>query len=532
MRSLVGWLLICCAWKVGVTAAYQPASHADVFDLCGRSDKQRLAAPNDDRQGRLLDLRVTARHSMYDSSDISGQFIVTALRSATRGQSLHDLSTSDTASLDFSIQAKSTDGRDLQLASGRIALGTKDRLLKFTLRRLTPRLTPYEIRFILHGQSMYSATTELYYLPAKREGSSVKIDALHGGVLVANNSTGFAYERLIPFELSASCSEISSLSHAEVSAYKDAGVNTIGSACASRQPGLDALYDDMDSVNLWYQHSLESPLSEASMLEEVSRLKDRSSLLSWHVGAAAVQSSTMEASYALLRQHDPYHPVGLSFSCDTVEEIYSKADYITEAPRSSGQNSDANQDIRLDLSAVGHGGNFEDTIDRLDANSDYFRSFDDGSKPFWAAPQVTGPMTNAEPWVTVVLTVNRNAKGILLELGTTNRNLTKAYGRIAKAFNAPEVSQLLLSCAPTRVDVDNTSSLDVSYWRQGSQVLVAVANLNRTRTSDNVIIDLPFSARRVAKQPWGTLSWSLTNGSVLSTYGLDGLATSLLVFDT
>ncbi|SMR51004.1 unnamed protein product [Zymoseptoria tritici ST99CH_1E4] len=531
MRSLVGWLLICCAWKVGVTAAYQPASHADVFDLCGRSDKQRLAAPNDDRQGRLLDLRVTARHSMYDSSDISGQFIVTALRSATRGQSLHDLSTSDTASLDFSIQAKSTDGRDLQLASGRIALGTKDRLLKFTLRRLTPRLTPYEIRFVLHGQSMYSATTELYYLPAKREGSSVKIDALHGGMLVANNSTGFAYERLIPFELSASCSEISSLSHAEVSAYKDAGVNTIGSACASRQPGLDALYDDMDSVNLWYQHSLESPLSEASMLEEVSRLKDRSSLLSWHVSSAAMQSSTVKASYALLKQHDPYHPVGLSLSCDN-PQVYSKADYITADPGSLEHNLDASQDGKSDLSAVRNGGDLKGIIDLLEAYSEFLQSLGDGSKPFWAAPQISATMTSAELWVTVVLTFSRNAKAILLELDTMNRNLTKAYGRIAKAFNAPEVSQLLLSCAPTRVDVDNTSSLDVSYWRQGSQVLVAVANLNRTRTSDNVIIDLPFSARRVAKQPWGTLSWSLTNGSVLSTYGLDGLATSLLVFDT
>ncbi|KJX99796.1 hypothetical protein TI39_contig352g00030 [Zymoseptoria brevis] len=469
---------------------------------------------------------------MYDSSDISGQFIVTALRSATHGQPLHDLSASGTASLDFSIQTSSDGMQDLQLASGRIALGTKDRLLRFTLRRLTPRLTPYEIRFILHGLSTYSATTELYYLPAKRVGSSVKIDTLHGGMLVANNSTGFAYQHFAPFGMSASCSELSSLSHAEVSAYRDDGANTIGSACASRQPGLDTLYDDMDSVNLWYQHSLESTHSEASVFEGVSRLKGHSNLLSWHIGAAAEHSSTMKASYDLLKQHDPYHPVGRSFSCDDPEEVYYKADYITEDPVSSDHDFVAGQDGKSDLSAVRNGGDFKGTIDRPDTYSDYFTSIGHGSKPFWAAPQTSTSMTNTELWVPVVLTVNRNAKGILLELDTMNRNLSEAYGRIAKAFNAPEVSQLLLSCAPTRVDVEDTSSLDVSYWRQGSQVLVAVANLNRTRTNDNVIIDLPFSARRVAKQPWGSLSWSLTNTSVLRTYGLDGLATSLLVFDT
>jgi hypothetical protein len=475
---------------------------------------------------------------MYDSSELSGQFVVTVLLSNTRGQPLHDTVSSDTTPLDFTVTAASDDMKDLQLASGRISLGTSGRLLRFSLRRLTPRLTPYQISFDLQGQSKYSVTTELYYLPARDEGSSVKLDSLNGGMLVANNSTGFAYEHFIPFGLYADCTSVWNPSRAEIASYRDFGVNTISQICDYQRPGLDELYNDMNLANMWYEHSFRLPLQDTSILQQISRWKDHSNLLSWHVGAASDQPSDMEEIHALLRKHDPYHPVGLAFSCEETGEAISTADYITESRNILSSPASPSSHRKPDLPVNRDDENTANTFESIDAYSAFIAPLDDGEKPFWADLQTTSSdshdraMTSAELWSSVILTINHNAKAVFSELDGMTDTLAKSYGSISSAINTPEVAQLLLGGAPTRLEVHDNAFLDVSYWRKGSQVLIAIANLNRSRTSENVSIELPFAARRIASQPWGSLSWSLTSGTVLSTYGLDAFATSILIFDT
>jgi hypothetical protein len=473
---------------------------------------------------------------MYDSSEISGQLLVTVKRSAIREETLHVDLSSRTASWDFIVLAKSDGAKDFQLASGRITLGTTDRLLKFSLRRLTPQLKPYQISFILHGDSKHSATTELYYLPAKNEGSSVKVDNLHGGLLVANNFTGFAYEPFIPFALSGSCSWQWASGYDEILAYRTVGVNTVGAACDS--PAHDDEYGTMDSADMWYQYSLKPPSQEHPIPSQVALLKDHSNLLSWQLDTDQVGPFSIAEVYALLKKIDPYHPVGVAFSCGTSAEIKLSSDYVTEGPRVWRQDASTGSNHDAHMPAAKDGSGFQELVGRLDAFSEYFTSLGTGKRPFWASLKAssisysTRTVTSEQLWAAVVLTFSHNAKAIMIELDSMDKHLTKAYGAIASAITSREVTGLMLSGPASRIGHGDNHSLDVSYWKSGSRALVMIANLNRTRIHDNISIELPFSAKRIVSQPWGSLSWSLANGTQLATYGLDGLATSILIFDT
>jgi hypothetical protein len=93
----------------------------------------------------------------------------------------------------------------LDLISGQnITINTTNNELGFFLSGLTARLEPYEL--VITGASgdgaqFYTATTQLYYIPARTDGGSVtKIDNLYGGLLVQDylsNST--AWTPLFPY---------------------------------------------------------------------------------------------------------------------------------------------------------------------------------------------------------------------------------------------------------------------------------------------------------------------------------------------
>jgi len=209
----------------------------------------------------MLCVQLESRHSIYDSSESTGQFVVDASLSYIHGAPYTNSTPSDSGSNDtapfgtlgFDIRVEST---DMLLVSNSVAINTTDNLFDFDLSRLKPRLAPYHI--VLYGAPMhstasesYTATADLYYLPAKSNGSSVKIDNLYGGMLVANNETDYAFEPLLPFGFYTSCSGYLNYSLANVSAYKDMGFNAINPVCAFTDGDLGFLYDWMDEVNLW-----------------------------------------------------------------------------------------------------------------------------------------------------------------------------------------------------------------------------------------------------------------------------------------
>jgi hypothetical protein len=209
----------------------------------------------------MLYIQLESRHSIYDSGESTAQFIVDASLSSYHGAPYVNSTPSDSGGndtapfgmLEFDIRVETTDEL---LVSDSVAINTTNNLFDFDLSGLKPRLTPY--RIILYGAPMhstagetYTATTDLYYLPVKSNGSTVKIDNLYGGMLVANNETDYQFQPLLPFGFYTSCSGYLNYSLANVSEYKDMGFNAINPVCAFTDGDLGFLFDWMDETNLW-----------------------------------------------------------------------------------------------------------------------------------------------------------------------------------------------------------------------------------------------------------------------------------------
>lgn len=509
----------------------------------------------------LLDLRIKPRYSIYDSNEVRGQFVVDVLTSYSRGKAFvgpwkDELTRSESTSWTFEVVTKDT---RRSLVSGNLFLNSTAKLLRFSLDRLEPRLEPYVVQLNVQvpmehgGNQTFTATTELYYLPAKNSGSTVKIDNLYGGMLVANQASRYAFEPLLPFGFYTRCSEYLSDSPSNVSLYKELGFNAISPVCAYTDGNLGSTFDLLDSENLWYQYDMrDSYLNVSSLTEQIPLMKDRSNLLSWYTADEPdgwqYNLSSTRIAYDLLKTADPYHPTSLVLSCDNYyfKEYSDGADYVLEDAYPIGLNSTTSR--RFDTTVnVTHGysgcdncnGTLSDVSNRLDTYSRYLHWLGDGRKPLWTVLQAFSgdtfwerDPTPAETWAMIVLSINHRAKGIMSWLFPSSVALNDAHGSFAKAVTAREVTRYLLSGQPTRINVMSQPLLDVAYWKMGSHALVAMANLNYNRTSDSVTIDLPFSAKTVSGQPWGSLSWSLSANNNLSTYGLDGLATSILLLDT
>lgn len=307
----------------------------------------------------LLFVQLETRYSIYDSSESEGQFIVEASVSHTHGEPFSNKTAvpgSNEAlpfeTLDFDVRIEKNDHL---LVSSSINISTGAHLFGFDLGGLKPRLRPYHI--VLYGAPMhetgyqnYTATTELYYLPAKNSGSTVKIDNLYGGMVVANNVTDYAFEPLLPFGFYTSCSGYLNYSLANVSAYKDLGFNAINPVCAFTDGDLGYLFDWLDETNVWYQYDMRgSYLNLSSVAEQIPLIKDRSSFLSWYTadepdGWQYALNSTRLA-YDLLKEQDPYHPTGLVLNCDNYyfKQYSSGADYVMEDAYPVGINATYSQ---------------------------------------------------------------------------------------------------------------------------------------------------------------------------------------------
>ena len=117
---------------------------------------------------------------------------------------------------------------------------------------------------------------------------------------------------------------------------------------------------------------------------------------------------------------------------------------------------------------------------------------------------------------------------------TTNA-LSNAHAAFAKVANTIPMSSFLIGAEPMQLKVQGESLLDVSYWAVQNQVMIGVVNLNYADINRSVSIELPMKVRRVASQPWGSLSWSLSSTSsgytVMRISGMSGLDTSVVILD-
>ncbi len=506
----------------------------------------------------MLFVQLESRYTIYDSNEKQGQFIVEASISYTYGELIapkvdYEL----TKMLKFEIQVEQT---TQLLVSDVVKLRSGPQLYAFDFGSLEPRLEPYKVilNAALGSQARdqnYTIATELYHLPAKNSGSTVKVDKLHGGMLVANNVTDYEFEPLLPFGFYTSCSGYLNYSSENVTTYKDLGFNAINPVCAFTDGNLGYLFDWLDVANLWYQYDMRGSYTNlSSVAEQIPLIKDRSSFLSWYTadepdGWQYALNSTRLA-HDLLKKEDPYHPTGLVLNCDNYHfEHYSAgADYLMEDAYPMGINPIHSRPWNTTCNTT-YGdcgcdnciGELEDVSNRLDSYAEYQQWLGRWQKPLWAVLQAfhgeyweRNP-TSDETWAMMLLSFNHGAKAMMSWLFPTSRRLTEAHAAFAKVATQHSVSIMLLNAEPVPVN-DKHNILDISYWSNGDLVMVGIVHLDNVDRYLQVDVELPFAAVEIESQPWGTVSWTLietVRGCTLrSTHGLGGFATNIVILRT
>lgn len=540
----------------------QSGKRTDIPRWCGKPYKPGY--PNYDPGGQLspppasptpnLFLQVAPRHSIYDSSEHVAEFIVDTSLSYTHGSPLADPH-GPINTVDIDIRVDNTNER---LVFSTAAINSTGNLFSFSLSALSPCLEPYKIALYgRFGYQSYTATTELYYLPAKYNGSTVKIDNLNGGMLVANEQTDYTFEPFLPFGFYTSCSGYLNYSKSNISAYKDLGFNAINPVCAFTDGDLTEMFDALDDMNIWYQYDMRgSYLNLTQVAEQIPLIKNRSAFLSWYTadepdGWQDDLNST-KLAYSLLKEQDPYHPTGLVLNCENYyfKEYSSGTDYIMEDAYPTGINATYSRPWNVtcnetygDCGCDDCVGELQDVSNRLDTLYRYQEWLGEQEKPIWSVLQAFSDggywdrhPTTKETWAMTLLSFNHKAKAMMSWLFPASDALNEAHSAFAKVATAPPVSTFLLGAEPQTVQVQDNAFLDVSYWVVGDQAMVGVVNVDYADRKETISIELPFAASSVLSQPWGSISWNLGRPSndttTLSTQGLDGLATSIIILHT
>ena len=515
----------------------------------------------------LLDVQVAPRHSIYVGSETEGAFIVDAALSRFHGASYinatYDVNGSNTtqpfSTLFFDIRLESTN-KPL-VASANISINATGVEYSFALTGLAPRPDPYPI--VLYGASIdgnqsYRATTELYYLPEKTNGSVTKIDNLHGGLLFRNNHTNNQFEPVFPHGFYTSYGDYLDLSLANVQHYADLGfqvVHPIGDYSSN----VTTMLAYMDQINLLFQYDMRGSYQNlTSVAAQVDTVKDFSALLLYYTADEPDGNqdplNATRLAYNLLAKHDKYHPVSLVLNCANyyfAPYTRGATDVLMVDPYPIGINATfskwgtACNATYGDCGCDDCRGELSDVSDRLDTIADYQAWLDTyPRKPNWIVPQSfsgegywSRDPTPGEIWAMNTLAINHGAKGIVSWTYPTQDDLASAHAEQALVFSHAPVLNFLTGAQPQWLATNGTALVDAAAWQVGSQALVSVTTADYNDIHVDVHVALPFAASAVASTPWGNVTWSLVGGgingsaSVLRTSSLAGLASSLVVLD-
>ncbi|GIZ42904.1 hypothetical protein CKM354_000615200 [Cercospora kikuchii] len=569
-------------------------SHTDIPRWCGKP--YEAGSPNFEPGGRLeppapapsplLHAQVQPHHSIYDSSEKKAQVIVDAEISCIHGQPLPDGMVVTAAprnhiNASFEFEIRDHETQHL-LAAGEVPVGSRGNLVDIDLTALKPQRAPHLIHLsatVRHGSSVatYTAGTDFHFLPAKNHGSTVKIDNLNGGLIVANNATDYKFTPFLPFGFYTSCGGYLNYSLTNVTAYQNLGFNAINPVCAFTDGNLGFLFDWLDSTNLWYQYDMRhSYRNLSSVAEQIPRVKDRSNLLTWYTadepdGWQYALNST-KLAYDLLKREDPYHPTGLALNCGNYyfEPYTSGADFIMEDaypvsidPNFSRKFNTTCNETYGDCGCDNCIGSLRDVSTRLDTYTAYEEWLERPDKPLWSVLQAfsgefywTHDPTPLETWVMMILSFNHNAKGMMSWLFPTSEILHEAHGRMARLLTKSPISDFLLGSNPMslidgsqssplshshthghdihqhHVDLTGKTDIDVAAWSFGGQLMIMLANVAEASYNETVVIPLPESVSKIVDQPWGNLSYSLQSDRELVAMNVQGLSTSIVILDT
>lgn len=516
----------------------------------------------------LLDLRVSPRHSIYVGSEDKGELIVDAALSRIHGETFHSCRGPKCSSPGGGKHEKLTvlvEADGVQLVKDVVDLGSSDNLLSFDLSTLEPREKAYSLKLTAtrekpgKDKSKYTATSKLFYLPDKQDGSVVKIDFLYGALLVRNDKSDGKFAPFFSYGFYNNYSGHLNVSVENIEAYIDAGYTAAHPVPGGELDAMTWLFDNMDRLGLMSQFDMRHTWKNQSALEwQVERVRDRSALLTWYTGdeADGLQEpfDAITDAYEHIVALDKYHPVASVLNCQNYffEEYTAGIDIVMTDPYPVGINP--TWSVRWDTPVNETFGNsgcdncrgaLMDVADRMDDMLTYRRwaGGEHTRKPVWAVPQNFGAEsywsrepTGPETMVMDVLMFNHGAKGRMAWIHPVSDAMAEATAAVAQVVTVSPVVDFFTGANAVQILSGNKGGVDVAYWQLGGRLLIGLANPHR-RDLSHVEIELPseFPVSSVAKTPLGHVEWSLKGGKKrqkkLVAKTIRGLATSYVVLE-
>lgn len=506
----------------------------------------------------LLDVQVTPRYSIYVGSETKAEIIVDASLSAYHGSPYIGAASaggqaSGTLTFTLAIQGKT-------MGSGTIGVNTTDNIYQIDLGQLTPSTTAYPIT--LAGSTTsgnYSASSELFYLPDKTNGSVVKVDRLYGSILYRSNNTGDVFKPYFPYGYYGSYSGYFNATGNPTTFVKD-GFNAVNPVVDFADTDIAYTLDEMDGVNLLFQYDMRNSYQNlSSVRQQIPLVKDHPSLLTYYTadepdGWGYTFESCTDA-YNLLADMDKYHPTALVLNCQNhfFKEYTAGADIIMEDAYPVGINAtfstkwstpvnETYGDCGCDNCAGS--ANLLNVPQRVEDFKKYAAWIGGSSvarKPVWAVPQAfsgeqywSRDPTADETWAMDLLAFNHGAKGRFAWIYPPSAALGNASSQLAKVVTVSPVMDFLTGANPVLVSdgLAGNGTLDVAYWsRPGQGVLVGLVNPVDVTLTSAVQVALPggLNVTKVASQPWGNASWALDGSTLVSSGGFAALGTSYVI---
>lgn len=207
------------------------------------------------------------RYSLYLDSESEGSFVVHAESSPYHGKPLR-AGFARPARLDFTITLGST---GTVLVNSTVNVNTTRNIFPFSLKGIQPSLAPQNLTLsarYMGGDQVFDATSELLYLPEKKEGSVTKVDNLNGGLLFRNAASEGAFQSLLPYGYYASYDGFlgANDSSDKIKAYAEYGLNAI--TPLTQFPQSAHVFEYMDDINLKFMYNLREGYKNLTWVEQ------------------------------------------------------------------------------------------------------------------------------------------------------------------------------------------------------------------------------------------------------------------------
>ena len=508
--------------------------------------------------------------NFYLSTESEGSFIVDASISRLNGKpyvnSTNVLGANPTNFTTLFIDIVVADTGLALVSGGNVTINSTSNTIVFSLDGIDASFNPYTITIqgaSEDGNQTFEAETQLYKIPPRNDsGSAVRIDSLYGGIqtLQGSNTT---WTPILPYSYYRAWGGNVNTSIDNLNTFKDQGYNIIHLVPDSGAPTvaynftqLTQYLDRMAEIGLWLMFDMRWSYQNLSWVQEqVDLVKNHPATLLWYTGDEPDGNgdplNATKLAYDLIKTLDPYHPVSLCLNCYNFyfEDYSAGADILLADPYPISNN--VTYSITYDtVCNATYGccgcddckGNFEDISERLDLFTQYQSWLGGPPKTHWGVPQAFGNSsfwvrypTADEEVVMSMLSINHDAKGIVMGDYPTAPDLMSITSSLSKVLVAPEVTSFVLGAQTTALPATGAARVAVAAWSVGSQMLVSITFLQYDDTSAPVSIALPPAASSkpsysIQKSLWGGEGWKV-QGNSLVKMGLSALEVELLILE-